>query len=115
MQSEAVVSQAKIQIVLGSITFSGEGEQKWLSEQLDKLLEKGSALAASVPDKDEPDGSDNRSLRRPKGSIGTLASFLAAAKAGSKSDQEVLGYGRMASSKGPQEHYDARRCKGSSR
>lgn len=34
------MTNSKIEIKVGIIEFSGEGEQKWLSEQLDKILEK---------------------------------------------------------------------------
>ena len=34
------MSNSKIEIKVGIVEFSGEGEQKWLSEQLDKILEK---------------------------------------------------------------------------
>jgi len=34
------MSDSKIEIKIGIIEFSGEGEPKWLSEQLDKILEK---------------------------------------------------------------------------
>ena len=34
------MSNSKIEIKVGIVKFSGEGEQKWLSEQLDKILEK---------------------------------------------------------------------------
>ena len=32
------MSTAKIEFALGSLTFSGEAGEQWLSEQLDKLL-----------------------------------------------------------------------------
>lgn len=34
------MSNSKIEIKVGIVEFSGEGEPKWLSEQLDKILEK---------------------------------------------------------------------------
>lgn len=40
------MSQAKIEIHIGSIQFTGEGDEKWLSEQLDKLLEHAAELAS---------------------------------------------------------------------
>jgi hypothetical protein len=39
---------AKIQIKVGSIEFSGEGGDKWLADQLDKLLSKASELATAA-------------------------------------------------------------------
>jgi hypothetical protein len=34
------MSESKIQIKIGNIEFSGEGNQDWLSKQLDKILQK---------------------------------------------------------------------------
>ena len=34
------MSESKISIKVGIVEFSGEGEPRWLSEQLDKILEK---------------------------------------------------------------------------
>jgi hypothetical protein len=49
------MADAKIEIKIGSLTFSGQGEEKWLSDQLDKLLTKAGDLAAiSVPPSESP-------------------------------------------------------------
>jgi hypothetical protein len=32
------MADAKIEIKVGSVSFSGEGDGKWLSEQLDKVI-----------------------------------------------------------------------------
>ena len=40
------MANAKIEIKLGNIEFSGEGEQEWVTEQLDKILD-------IIPDLDE--------------------------------------------------------------
>jgi hypothetical protein len=32
------MAEAKIEIKVGAVSFSGEGESKWLAEQLDKIL-----------------------------------------------------------------------------
>ena len=45
------MSEAKIEIMIGEIKFSGEGDQKWLSEQLDKILSKAEELIKIVPPK----------------------------------------------------------------
>jgi len=44
------MATAKIEFTLGSITFSGEGEETWVSDQLDKILEKASDLIKIVPE-----------------------------------------------------------------
>lgn len=38
------MSGAKIEIQIGEVRFSGEGEQGWLTQQLDKVLNKTEAL-----------------------------------------------------------------------
>jgi len=43
------MATAKIEFTLGSITFSGEGEETWVSAQLDKILEKAPSLMKIVP------------------------------------------------------------------
>lgn len=43
------MADAKIGITIGTITFHAEGEQKWVSDQLDKLLENAKTLATIVP------------------------------------------------------------------
>ncbi|UYG01256.1 hypothetical protein [Halomonas sp. GD1P12] len=43
------MSASKIEIKIGEITFSGEGEPAWLSEQLDKILDRAEDLMALAP------------------------------------------------------------------
>ncbi|GAB5604370.1 hypothetical protein [Sideroxyarcus sp. TK5] len=43
------MGQAKIEITIGQISFSGEGESSWLSEQLDKILERAENLMSLAP------------------------------------------------------------------
>lgn len=40
---------SKIEIKIGEVKFSGEGDQEWLSEQLDKILAKAEELIKIVP------------------------------------------------------------------
>ena len=44
------MSEAKIEIKIGEITFSGEGEPSWLSEQLDKILDRAEELVSLAPE-----------------------------------------------------------------
>ena len=46
------MSEAKIQIKIGSIEFSGEGNQKWVESQLDKILSKAGDLLKLAPSSD---------------------------------------------------------------
>lgn len=43
------MSQAKIELTLGALSFSGEAEQEWLGQQLDKVLEAAPRLAKIQP------------------------------------------------------------------
>ena len=43
------MATAKIEFTLGGITFSGEGEETWVSDQLDKILEKAPSLINIAP------------------------------------------------------------------
>lgn len=43
------MSESKIEIKIGEITFSGEGEPSWLSEQLDKILDRAEGLMSLAP------------------------------------------------------------------
>lgn len=44
------MATAKIEFTLGSITFSGEGEETWVSDQFNKILEKAPDLIKIVPE-----------------------------------------------------------------
>jgi hypothetical protein len=73
------MADAKIEIKVGSVSFSGEGDGKWLSEQLDKVIEKLPELANVAPAESEGDrgGGHEKHIRKgKKGNIGTLAAFL---------------------------------------
>lgn len=45
------MSDSKIEIKIGEIAFSGEGTQDWLSEQLDKILDRAKDLMSIMPSK----------------------------------------------------------------
>ena len=44
------MATGKIELTLGSITFSGEGEETWVSDQLDKVLQKARDLIKIAPE-----------------------------------------------------------------
>jgi hypothetical protein len=72
------MADAKIEMKVGSVSFSGEGEATWLSQQLDKVLEKLPNLA-KVASTDANNGSKTPAnglgnSAQPSG--GTLAGFL---------------------------------------
>jgi hypothetical protein len=43
------MSEAKIEIQIGEIKFSGEGDKDWLAEQLDKIIDKAEDLIELAP------------------------------------------------------------------
>lgn len=84
------MAEAKIEIKVGAVSFSGEGEGKWLSEQLDKVLEKLPELVNVAPapaEDNRPDGTPKPPHVRVKG---TLASFLTAKNAKSNKTRKFL-------------------------
>jgi len=70
------MADAKIQITVGAITFSGEGAQDWVEKQLDKVLRLAPDLLKLAPD--TPGESKENPAKPPRSSdgSGTLASFL---------------------------------------
>lgn len=74
------MAEAKIEIKVGPVSFSGEGTEKWLSGVLDKVLEKIPELANVVPA--EPGIDSTGASDSSTGSAGgkkatrTLAAFL---------------------------------------
>jgi hypothetical protein len=69
------MADAKIEIKVGAVSFSGEGDGKWLSDQLDKLIEKLPQLANAQAESDPSEG-DEETRKTRKGKVGTLAAFL---------------------------------------
>jgi hypothetical protein len=71
------MAEAKIEIKVGTFTFTGEGTEKWLSGELDKLLAKLPELVEIVPPASEDDdaGAGTKTGNK-SGKLGTLASFL---------------------------------------
>ncbi|MHB8391885.1 MAG: hypothetical protein ACYDBH_20290 [Acidobacteriaceae bacterium] len=73
------MADSKIEIKVGSITFSGEGTGDWLSKQLDKVLAKIPELVAIAPQENERMGSDggDTGTGRPGASGGKASGTLA--------------------------------------
>lgn len=49
------MANGKIEFKLGSIDFCGEGEEKWLAAQLDKVLDRAPELLMVAPKDSEPE------------------------------------------------------------
>ena len=85
------MEHSKMEIKIGEISFHGEGEEKWLTEQLDKILQKADELIAlgrkAVPQPIGPaivetDSAINTAMPLPKALTGVskdVDRFLAAA------------------------------------
>lgn len=43
------MSEAKVEFSIGAVTFSSEGNEKWVAGQLDKILDKASELSQIKP------------------------------------------------------------------
>ena len=81
------MSEAKIEIRVGEVSFSGEGTEKWLSEQLDKLIEKIPQLSKVHSQKHAETGGTGTGAGTGSGAAasqtitGILAAFLKAKSA----------------------------------
>jgi len=73
--------QAKIEIKLGNLKFSGEGDQEWLSKQLEKVIESADALAKVAPEASGATQTSGQAGGQESGNIGSLASYLKAKNA----------------------------------
>jgi hypothetical protein len=76
---ELKMADARIEVKVGAFSFSGEGTEKWLSGELEKLLAKIPELVELAPlDGDNAGGGDEgkQTKTRKKGKVGTLADFL---------------------------------------
>jgi hypothetical protein len=73
------MAQAKIEVKVGNICFSGEGDSAWLESQLDKLL----ATAFNGTEDSSSEDHHGVATKTPKtgAGAGSLASFLKAKKA----------------------------------
>lgn len=88
------MADSKIEIKVGSITFSGEGDGEWLSKQLDKVLAKIPELVAIAPQEnngnDSKGGEDGTDKGNGGKAAGTLASYLKATNSTSKQVRKFL-------------------------
>jgi hypothetical protein len=85
-----LMADAKIEIKVGAFTFSGEGTEKWLSGELEKLLVKIPELVEIAPAAPANGGEDEGAQPLKKGKVGTLASFLSAKNAKQNKTRKFL-------------------------
>ena len=89
------MADAKLEIQAGSVSFSGEGTEVWLAEQLDKVLARVKDLRALGDAERKTPGADNGSSGKDANlavatSIGTLAAYLKDKKATSNQSRKFL-------------------------
>lgn len=82
------MADAKLEIKVGAVSFSGEGQGEWLSKQLDKILAKLPELVSVEIPESQSSNSDNNGNdggastgQKSKNQRTTLASFLKEKKA----------------------------------
>lgn len=96
------MSDAKIQVTLGSIMFSGEGPQDWLEKQLDKILQSAPDLL-NLAQVAPPEKESSAHKHHPKPANGaTLASFLTAKSATTNQVKKFLATAEWLHTKGQQ-------------
>jgi hypothetical protein len=77
----------KVEIKIGNLSFTAEGDQEWLGEQLNKIMK------AAAPAITRESADPNHVLNNPAtsaGGVGSLASFIKSAKGESKQVQRFL-------------------------
>lgn len=84
------MAEAKLEIRVDGVSFSGEGDGKWLSEQLDKVLERIPELANVAPGGSESNAQNDAQEPSHQKAKGTLASFLTSKNAKSSKTRKFL-------------------------
>src|SRR5437868_621067 len=69
------MSQVKIQIKVGDVEFTGEGEQGWVSTQLERVLKAASSIGGGTQNPCGP-GREDRTRQDSAAASQSLASFL---------------------------------------
>lgn len=70
------MAEAKITLKIGEIEFSGEGEEKWIEKQLDKIFDKAEELIAIAPSQQSKSNSHNPMGNDPAIAKKALSTFL---------------------------------------
>src|SRR6266480_1122854 len=68
--------QVKIQIKVGDVEFSGEGEQGWVSTQLERILKAAPAIVGAKTSGSHPPASEHSDGKISAAGSQTLASIL---------------------------------------
>ena len=70
------MSNAKIEIKVGAVEFSGEGEQGWVASQLERVLKAAPSIVGATPHRQDKSGEANDPRDQAPANSQTLASFL---------------------------------------
>ncbi len=70
------MTQGKIDVKVGAVSFSGEGEQAWLAEQLERILKAAPEIARSQPVSPTGEGSKAALAGSSEDFNSTLASYV---------------------------------------
>lgn len=94
------MADAKVEIRVGEISFVGEGPEKWVAEQLDKVLEKVPDLAQLTPSQGEGAEDVGDSNGAKKQQVVTLAKFLEEKSVGKNQTKRFLATAEWLTLKG---------------
>jgi len=85
------MENARIEVEIGAVRFSGQGEQQWLSQQMDKFFKSAEMLTKLAPSvlSTDKDGGDPGTGGDPNTSTGseTLQKFLQSVKVNNQTDR----------------------------
>jgi hypothetical protein len=86
------MTSGKIEVNVGGLAFSAEGEQEWLAEQLDKILKAAPDVVAAQSTKEKSDARTvTHDATKPAGTFtDTLASYIKAHKGDDNQVQRFL-------------------------
>jgi hypothetical protein len=82
------MTNGKIEVNVGGLAFSAEGEQAWLAEQLDKILKAAPDVVAAQAMKEKPDS--KHAVHETTKSDGTFTETLASHIRGKKGDDNQV-------------------------
>jgi hypothetical protein len=72
----ASMNQSKLEITVGNLSFSGEGEQSWLAEQLEKVLKAAPTVATAQMTNQQSEQSTTNTTAQTQNFTTTLASYI---------------------------------------
>jgi hypothetical protein len=88
--ADSAKSQGRVDIKIGNLSFTAEGDQEWLSEQLTKIMKAASSVIADTEGNGDRRPSNNAGPLAPANAIGSLAAYLKSAGGESKQVQRFL-------------------------